>query len=354
MALLGIGKSKVDIRVGKYQGSPYKLAIIGDVTLTRSINASSCLKFTCLRDKITPEKGEFIAFRLDDVHDVFYGTIENTVKHSKTIDVTCYDQIYFLANNTYTQNYGSLTASDLVIRMCDDFGFSIMDVPNIANTEYVIPDIILQSSNLLDVIVDALNITYKNTGKRFYLYDWFNNLCLDSGDNPETLKISTLKITHTTCKSYSYTEPLEGFFDKIVVHTPEEDQAERKTVEVQNDELVSRFGQRCYDTKINDKENADNVANTLLEDKSRMNYKLSVSQAYGDIRVFGGASVYVDFFSNGLPDQREYIRGWFRVNNVTHTFSKGTHFMDFEADLLSMDDDWDTTAIASSEIVRED
>lgn len=340
MAINGVGKSTIDIRVGKYQGNPWKLAVIGDVTLTRSINASSCLKFTCYRDEITPEKGEFIAFMLDGVHDVFYGTVEETEKHSKTVDITCYDQIHFLAENSYTQNYGNIKASDLVIRIADDFGFSIMDVPNIADTEYIIPNVILQNSNLHDTIVDALNITYRNTGKKFYLYDWFNNLCLDSGDNPETLKINTYMVTHHTCKSYVYKEPLDGLKTSVEITTPDGANPDKKNY-YKNDELVARYGKRTESKKIDPGENPDQVAQSILDDKSFMAYNLTVSQAIGDHRVFGGSSIYVDFYTNGLPDQREFIRGWFRVNSVTHTFSKGTHLMDLDMSLLSMDDDWE-------------
>lgn len=340
MAIHGVGKNTFDVRLGRRGGRNYKLAVIGDITVTRSINSAATMKLTVLRDAITPEKGEFIAFRLDGVHDFFYGTIEETSKSKDKVELTCYDQLYFMANNTYTQNYGTLTASELLTRMCDDFGFTIVDPPNIADTEYPIPDVIIQDNNLLDTMVDALNITYRNTGKKFYIYDYFNNVCLDSGDHDGTLKVDTCMITPQTCKDYSYEETLNGVYNKITVQTKEENLADRKTVVAQDDASIKSFGVREYYTQVNDGENPDNVAKTLLEDKSFLKYKLRVTDQIGEPRAVGGSSLYVDFY-NPTFKIREYIRGWFRVDSVTHKFSNATHYMDLDLTLIEMNDNWE-------------
>ena len=296
MAMFGVGKNTFDIRSAKRGGKVYELAVIGDVTVTRSVNSAACMKLTVLRDEITPEKGEFIAFRLDGGHDVFYGTIEETSKSKNLVDLTCYDQMYFLANNTYTQNYGTLKASDLIVRMADDFGFTMVDPPNVTDTEYAIPDVIIQNQNLLDVLVDALNITYRNTGKKFYIYDYFNNLCLDKGDSDGTLKVDTCIITPETCEDYSYKETLSGVYNKVTVQTKEENQADRKTVVLEDKASIEMFGVREYYSQVDDKESIDNVARTLLEDKSFLQYKMSITNQIGDPRVVGGSSVYVDLY----------------------------------------------------------
>lgn len=343
MALLGIGKNTFDIRLGRRDGRNYRLGVIGDVTVTRAVNSAACMKLTVIRDAITPEKGEYIGFRLDGQHDVFYGTIEETSKSRNKVELTCYDQMYHLANNTYTQNYGTLTLSELIVRMADDFGFTMVDPPNVANTEYAIPDVVIQNANLLDTLVDAANITYRNTGKKFYIYDYFNNLCLDSGDNDGTLKVDTCIITPRTCRDYAYKETLSGVFNKITVQTKEENFADRKTVVVQDDASIGMFGVREFYSQVDDGENIDNVARTLLEDKSFLKYNMTISDQIGDPRVVGGSSVYVDFFTPGYHT-REYIRGWFRVDRVTHKFSNATHLMDLELTLLQMDDNWEDTA----------
>lgn len=340
MAINGVGQSTFDVRLGKRDGSVYELNVIGDITVNRSVNSASTMKFTAYRDEITPEKGEFVAFRLDGVHDIFYGTIEETSKSKEEVDIVCYDQMYFLANNTYTANYGTVKASELLQRMCDDFGFSIVDPPNIKDTEYEIQNVILQNRNLLDVITDALNITFRNTGKKFYIYDYFNNLCLDTPDNDETLKVDSCIITPETCEDYSYKESLSGLFNRIKTETKDENQAERKSVTVENSESIEMYGVREYSTQVDDPENLDNTAKQLLEDKEFLPYKMSVTGQIGDPRVVGGSSVYVDFYGDRYGI-REYIRGWFRVDSVTHKFSNGLHTMDLELTLLQMDDDWE-------------
>lgn len=340
MALIGIGQNRLDIRLGRRDGKVYSLAVVGDVTVTRSVNSAACMKLTVLRDEITPEKGEFIAFRLDEEHDFFYGTIEETAKSKNLVDLTCYDQMYFLANNTYTQNYGTLKANELIVRMADDFGFTMVDPPNVADTEYPIVNVIIQNQNLLDILVDALNITYRNTGKKFYIYDYFNNLCLDKGDNDETLKVDTCIVTPETCENYNYKETLDGFYNKITVQTKEENQADRKTVIAEDKDSIARYGVREFYSQVDDGENIDNVAQTLLEDKDFLHYSLSVTGQIGDPRILGGSSIYVDFYGSRYQ-VREYIRGWFRVDSVTHKFSNATHLMDLELTLLQMDDNWE-------------
>lgn len=339
MALHGVGKTTIDICCGKKTGGVWLMTVVGDVTLKRDVNSAATLSLTCRRGTITPERGDVITMTVDGEHDMFYGYVTSTRKHSKTVDVTARDQLYYMARNTYTQNYGCLKASDLLIRMCEDFGFDIVYPPNIADTEYEIPDVVVQDAKPLDVIVDALNITYRNTGKRYYVYDAFKNVCLDIDTNPETLKVMTFEVRHSNIHDYSIDEDMEDIVNTAKAHAQSEEDDDQKTFTAEDAASQEQFGKLETNKTVGADEDPQSVAEGLLTGPDPLG--MSVSGAIGEPRVIAGSSVHVDLFSNGLPEQREFVRGWFKVESVTHKFSLGTHTMDLELSLIEMEDNWE-------------
>lgn len=344
MAIFGVGKNKVQILCQKADGKVYSIVALGEATLTRTPNAPACLKLKIRRNEegaITPENGEIITLTLDEGHDMFWGYIVDTQKEERNVDIVAYDQLWYWNRNTYSKNYGSLSASDLYIKMADDFGFSMVDPPTVVNTEYVIPNIILENAKPIDIMTDALNITYEHTGVRFYIYDAFNNLCLSHGNHQETLKVNTLCINHLNCKSYTYEEDIENTYNVIKVHKKDDKDNISETVTAEDSVSAQRFGKLEYSTTAQDGEDLNQIAKELLKEKKELNISLHCSDVIGDPRVFGGSSVFVDFFTNGLKDRREFIRGWFKVESVTHKISNATHYMDLDLSLLVMLDEWD-------------
>ena len=321
-----------DVRISRYDGTIFKPAIVGEITIKRSKNAASTLNCEILRDKYSPEPGDTIAFRMDGGHDIFYGYIEEVPKSKNRCQVT--------ANNTYTQNYGSVRADELFVRMCDDFGFSMVDPPTVANTEHIIPNVILQDTNILDTIVDALNITYEQTGEKYFVYDMFNNACLDNCTNNDTLKVNTFIVTQNTCEDYEYEEGITGIKNSITAHTKEENQADRKTYTAENEDSIKQWGKRTVAISVDDGNSIENAAKTMLEEKNYPMPTMSVTGAFGDPRVFGGSLVYVDLYSNKDDKPREFICGWFLVNSVTHHFYDGSHTMDLDLSLYQMNEVW--------------
>lgn len=339
MALFGIGKSVIEVLNGKRDGKTYKLCIDGDMTLQRGKNNPSCLKFKCYRDMITPEDGEFISFKLDQQHNCFFGVVTNTSKEANWVDVTAYDFLFYWNQNTYTRNFGNIKASDLFIKMCKDFGFPINDPPNVADTQHVIPGVIMDKEKPLNLIVDALNITKENTGITYYIWDSFGNLCLDRPDNPDTLMVTDFCLTNFNCENHTYTQDLPDLRNYIEITTKEEDKAKSKTAIAQNADSITNYGRLTYSDEAKDGENIQNVANTVLAQKNGLKTALKATGVIGEPRIWGGSSIYVDLFTNGRYG-REYIRGWFSVDSVTHKFSKGLHTMDLDLSVIRMDADW--------------
>lgn len=348
MALYGVGKSEIEFYCQNEDGQVFSIVAVGDATLTRTPNDPSCLKITVRRNDLgpyTPENGNILTLTVDGVHDMFWGYIVNTSKEERGIEITAYDQLWYWNQNSYSKEYGTISASDLYIKMSDDFGFNMVDPPTVEDTVYKIPNVILNNAKPIDIMTDALNITYKHTGFRYYIYDAYNNLSLARGEHPDTLKVNTLCINPFNCKSYTYEEDIEDTYNVIKVIRKSNDDKPAEVVEVKDDKSIRKYGRLEYIQEGKEGENLTEVANKLLEEKRSVNISLHCSDVIGEPRVWGGSNVFVDFFSEGEHDSREYIRGWFRVESVTHKFSNATHYMDLDLKLIWMYDDWEYRGI---------
>lgn len=344
MALDQVGRNTFEIYSQKSTGEVYSIVVVGEMNLTRSPNSPSCLKFTVRRNDngmYTPENGDTVIFTLDHEHDMFWGYIVDTQKSSRFIDVVAYDQLWYMNQSSYSKSYGTISASDLYIKMADDFGYSMVDPPTVEDTVYKITNVILDKAKPIDIMKDALNITYEHTGIRYFIYDAFNNLSLSRGDYPETLKVNTLVINHFNCKDYTYEEDIQSLYNVVKVYRKTEDNKPPEEVYSQNEESIKKYGRLEYATDGDAGENLQEIADQLLTEKADVNISLHCNDVIGDPRVFGGSNVFVDFFTNGLEDRREFIRGWFQVESVTHKFSNATHYMDLDLSLLWMYDDWE-------------
>lgn len=339
MALYGVGKTKVLLRLNQ-NGSWYE-TVCRDITITREPNVASRLTTSIRRDEITAEVGDILMLTLDDQHNQFMGVITDTVKDGIWCDVTAYDQIYYLNKSKGYMAYEEKTASQLLIEITKQQGLKMVDPPHVMDTGYVIPYRVEDGVSYLDMITTALDLTAKNTGERFFLWDDCGNLCLH---NEEWLKDNpNIIISFGFIEDYSYTESMEDMYTRVNVVSEVNDadnESGKRTVYTADDEAQQkRYGLMEWQEVLGERENGDFKAQSILKAKNFVTHKLSVSGCQGDITVRGGTPVYVDFFSR---DNGEYIRGWFRTESVTHRIKGGHHTMDLDMTIIDMYDDWGT------------
>ncbi len=123
------------------------------------------------RDKanIDAEQGQHFIFYWDGA-ELFRGLImRHEQARQKKMSVTAYDAAIYMANNKDTFNYtganGNKTASEIFVDCCKRFSIPYSDV---AETGYKIPELPKPKTTPFDVICDALSLTYKATGVRYY------------------------------------------------------------------------------------------------------------------------------------------------------------------------------------------
>lgn len=314
----------------------YEAAVIGEVILSRSTNAPSSLSLTIKRDAVTPEVGNIVYMIINGEHRQFKGYIFKTEKHGFNCDVTAYDQMIYMQKSKDSRTYKDKTADELLLKLCDDYGIHVLDNPQIDKCEYKIPERIEENVSLLDMVINAIDLTRENTGKRYHIWDDFGSICLQREDR---MAITTSFISQGFIEDFRYTEDLSDSYTVVKVVQETDDEKKPKEYIVKDDNRVKQYGRLQYYEKLNKDEDGQKKAEAIYKDNADIKTSFSVSGAQGDIRARGGVPIYLDFFNQ---DRAEYIRGWYRIDSVSHHFIDGMHTMDLDLTLIGdmMADGW--------------
>lgn len=340
MALTRIGAQDIVLKLLKTDTNKWYYAAVKDeITLTREPNVAAVLKCDIFRDEITAENGDVVKLILDQQHFQFLGVIKETEKDGPWCHITAYDQIEILNKSECHYTYENLTASQVVLYVAEANHLAIKNPPHVMDSKYQIPARV-EDSTWLDVIHKAIELTAENTGLNYYLWDDCGNLCFHSekwmAEQPH------ITISEGYLTGYNYGEDASDIFTQATaveeVNDSNEAEGGRKETITKNDRLEKKYGTINKNIKVEEGENPAQLSQTALEQLQDISIKLSLTGVQGDIVVRGGTPVRVDFFSQ---DNKEYIRGWFRVKSVTHHLAGGYHSMDLDCELIKMLNDWD-------------
>lgn len=359
MALHGnIGQSEVSIKAIKAGNHVYELAVEGEITISRSINTASSLSCRVLRDEITIEKGDTIDFTLDGEHHQFFGIVVDTTKEDKWVDITAYDQIWYLNKNTRHISYEDITLNELLERLCTDRGYSMSDPNQFEDTVHKLPARVEENTKELQIITNAIDALYPMSQVKYFLWDDAGYLRLNSTNwlAGET----SIVIQPGYFESYSLKETMDNGFSVVRLEervtaqggqnaqegqdgsdTPKTEY-ENKTYQAIDPSTNDKYGTIEYQGTVSEGENGQAKADQLIAEVSKDFDKgeLTINACQGDITVRGGTPVLVDFFTQ---DRQEYIRGWWETQSVTHHFDNCHHTMDLTLKELIDLNDWENT-----------
>lgn len=302
-----------------YNGSKYLEPALAEPITWETARKGSAgkLTFSVIKDNMVNfQEGDSVRLSVNGVK-VFYGFVF-TKKRSKgeTIDVTAYDQLRYLKNKD-TIVYENKTASDLIKKIIGDFR---LNAGEIENTSFVIASRVEDDKTLFDMIQNALDLTLQSTRKMYVLYDDFGKLTLK---NIESMKLN-LMIDDETAENFSYTSSIDGqTFNKIKLSYENEKTGKREIFISQDSANMNAWGVLQYFETIQEVTNGKLKADALLSLYNRKTRNLSVSGAFGNIRVRGGSSVIVKLNLGDVTLQNYMI-----VETVKHTFKHGEHTMD--------------------------
>lgn len=252
-----------------------------------------------------------------DNERMFIGVVFSTdIDDSGNMTVTSYDRNYYMLKSITTRQFKKKKASDIVRLLAKDFNIPI---GTIEDTGYVIPKLILRNHSLYDMMVKALVLTYKQTGKKFFFGNVDGKLTLRQHKNNVTPWILAAGSNLTKA---SYSQSIEetktqvqvaGGKDKKFTHTAKSVSSQKLFGVMQHYEEMDEDA-----TKSQVKQRAE----TLLKEMNVINDQASVS-AIGILDVITGCGVYV-------REPMTKLAGGYYVTSDSHTFSNGIHEMQLD------------------------
>jgi hypothetical protein len=262
------------------------------------------------------QEGNPISLTVDGVK-LFYGFVfKKDRDKEKNISVIAYDQLrYFKNRDTYI--YSNKTADELIRMIAADFN---LKVGTLENTTFKIATRVEDNQELFDIVQNSLDLTLENNKTMYVLYDDFGSLTLK---NVELMKVN-LMIDEEAAENYKYSSTIDGqTFNKIKLSFENEKTGKRDIYIAQDSSNINLWGVLQYFETIDDKVNGKAKAEALLELYNRKTRNLTITNAFGDVRIRSGCSVPVNLDLGDVVVQNFMV-----IEKVKHQFEKDEHTMD--------------------------
>jgi len=238
----------------------------------------------------------------------------------KTMTVVAYDNGIYLVKNKDTFNYSDKTASFIFKDCCARFGIPYGAV---ADTAYTIPELPKPKTTPWDAICDALSLTYKAAGIRYY------PLCV--GEEMRLLErrqniLQWVIETGVNLEDYKLTKSIENVKTRIKLLSKEG----AVLAEEIDTGLEAKLGVFQDVTQINDEMTTaqlKELVKTTLEENNTPARSLTVS-ALGLPEVYTGIGVFISIKELGIAKT-------YYVEEDTHTFDGNYHSMSLSLVLAS-------------------
>jgi hypothetical protein len=274
------------------------------------------LVFKVLKDRGYPMyEGQPVTIKVDN-KQVFYGYIFTKSRDKEQrITYTCYDQLrYFKNKDTYV--YTGLTAGQLIQMICADFA---LRAGNIADTGYVIPQRIENNKTLFDIVQNALDLTMMNTNQLYCLYDSYGAITLS---NVSDMKVPIV-IDSETGQNFDYQSSIdEQTYNRIKLTFDNKETGKREIYIAQDSNNMNTWGILQYFDTLQEDENGSEKVNQLLTYYNKKSRKLSIKDAWGDVRVRAGSSLIISLKLGDIS-----VNNFMMCEKVVHKFSNNLHTM---------------------------
>lgn len=275
------------------------------------------LVFKVLKDRGYPmHEGQAVTLKING-KGIFYGYIFTKSRDKEQrITYTCYDQLrYFKNKDTYV--YTGLTAGQVIQMICEDFN---LRTGNIADTGYTIAQRIENNKTLFDIVQNALDLTMMNTKKLYCLYDNYGAITLN---DISEMKVPIV-IDAETGQNFDYQSSIDDqTYNKIKLTYDNKNTGKRDVYIAQDSNNMNNWGILQYFDTLQDGENGAEKVNQLLSYYDRKSRKLTIKDAWGDVRIRAGSSLIILLKLGDIT-----VNNFMMCEKVTHKFSNNLHTMD--------------------------
>ena len=299
-------------------GQIYRPIIKGDIVWSvKRSGAAGSLKFTVVKDDVIDfREGCPVKFWVGG-KGIFYGYIfTKSRKNNDTIDVTAYDQLrYFRNKDSYI--YENKKYSELLKMIAADYNLKCGDI---ADTAYTIPQRI-EEGTLFDILGNAADLTLIRTGEQYVLFDDFGKIALKNVTDMQ----SDVFVNETQLQDFDYKTSIDNdVYNRIKLAVDNEETGEREFYITNGSENQAQWGILQYYDKLDD--NAGDIAlrgQMLLKYYNLKARSLKLNKVFGNVDVRGGSMITVNLNLGDI-----ILSSHMLVEEATHRFSEGHHFMD--------------------------
>lgn len=311
-------------------GATYDMSeLVGEVTWGgRKGSAARYVTVTLLDDDgwkharsgIDVTRGNQCAFYWEG-KELFRGILmQQKQSEKKTMSVKAYDNGIYLANNKDTFNYTNKKASEIFVDICNRFQ---LPYTTVADTGYVIPELPKPKTTALDAILDALSLTFKATGIRYYVMSSDGKLSLIR--RRENLLQWVIE-TGVNLESYDYSVSIEKIKTRIKLLS-KEDTVVAEAANAELEKLIGVFQDIDKPDDNMEQANITDMVKAMLDEQSLPDKSLSIS-ALGLPDVISGIGVFVTIKELGISKS-------FYIDEDTHTFEGNHHMMKLKLNLAT-------------------
>lgn len=253
--------------------------------------------------------------------ELFRGILmQQKQSEKKTMSVKAYDNGIYLSNNKDTFNYTNKKASEIFVDICNRFQ---LPYTTVADTVYVIPELPKPKTTAFDAILDALSLTFKATGIRYYVMSSGGNLSLIR--RRENLLQWVIE-TGVNLESYDYSVSIEKIKTRIKLLS-KEDTVVAEAANAELEKLIGVFQDIDKPDDNMEQANITDMVKAMLDEQSLPDKSLSIS-ALGLPDVISGVGVFVTIKELGISKS-------FYIDEDTHTFEGNHHMMKLKLNLAT-------------------
>ena len=272
------------------------------------------------RSGIDVTRGNQCAFYWEG-KELFRGILmQQKQSEKKTMSVKAYDNGIYLSNNKDTFNYTNKKASEIFVDICNRFQ---LPYTTVADTVYVIPELPKPKTTAFDAILDALSLTFKATGIRYYVMSSGGNLSLIR--RRENLLQWVIE-TGVNLESYDYSVSIEKIKTRIKLLS-KEDTVVAEAANAELEKLIGVFQDIDKPDDNMEQANITDMVKAMLDEHSLPDKSLSIS-ALGLPDVISGVGVFVTIKELGISKS-------FYIDEDTHTFEGNHHMMKLKLNLAT-------------------
>ena len=298
----------------------------GGVEWTASIlGKAGRLRFQVVRDGIVNfVEGDKVTL-LAEGAVVFSGFVMTKERTSEQIiRVTAYDQMFYLARNRATYVFVNKGIKEIVQTIGADYG---LQVGHITDGGWKIPQRIEEGEALVDILLSALEICGKVTGKEYFLFDRAGALTVQ--ERGEMLTDVVLRCDGGI-SDYTYkTDISQDTYNAVQLYHAGRKETERKAYKAEKGDKVQEWGRLQYYQRVAyslNRAQLKELAESILQEKSRVVKKLTIENINGDAMLFAGNSIWLE-----IPDLAEIsLTGRALIESCTHIFEDGEHRMQMD------------------------